>query len=701
MKPSSHAELTNRKSGLWSPAHSAMPILYRRTSGISLVLVGALVGASAACGPQSGDAGDVEGASDLTASSTVRRGPACPVELQRCAHAITYPDHGESSVELRGNFGGQSTWESGTPMTRKGGVWSVDLTIPFDKAIRYKFVIDGTTWKVDPAQPTIADAGGNVDNTFAGTRCEQATCEEEGQLPPGVFDWRDSVIYFVFVDRFFNGNRSLDAACKIPGVSSPMVDYQGGDWAGVTQKINEGYFTGLGVNTLWISVPFENPGIAGQGAFGDAHQYSGYHGYWPKLDDADPTKLATESCFGSLADLKSLVSAAHAKGLKVLFDFAMVHVHASSRIASAHSDWFWPNSKNGSPDCICGGQYCSWEADAERCWFTDYLPHWNYTNTTARAWSVANAVSWITQTQDASGFGVDGFRADAIKHVDISWLNELRTKIASEVTSKQTTPQRFYIVGETYDFTNRALLKKYVEPATKLDGQFDFPLRRNIVESTLMRTMSMSDLASFMDSNDYYYGGDAVMSTFIGNHDLPRIIHAGANNRLWGDNQYADGKDRAWQNQPGAVNELEAYERVANGFALLFTNRGAPLLYYGDEIGLPGAGDPDNRRAMQWDELSPNQKYLKDRIQKLTAIRAAHPALRRGTRKTLEATADTFVYERATPGDKVYVAINRSDAPKRVSGLPGGALEDLVGSRTVMGPAVTLPARQASIFVAR
>ena len=59
-------------------------------------------------------------------------------------------------------------------------------------------------------------------------------------------------------------------------------------------------------------------------------------------------------------------------------------VHSSSGVYAAHNDWFWPNSKNGSPDCICGGATCKWETDPERCWFTDYLPHWNYTNQAAR-----------------------------------------------------------------------------------------------------------------------------------------------------------------------------------------------------------------------------------------------------------------------------------------------------------------------------
>src|SRR5262245_52848247 len=293
--------------------------------------------------PGSGSAGDKYGYGTNTGPSK----PACPADLRRCTHTITYPDGGENSVELRGDFGGPGTWEAGKPMTKSGGVWTVEIEVPYDKPIQYKFVINGTDWKTDPAQPTSTDAGGNTKNTFAGTKCASPTCEEEGELPPGVYDWRDSVIYFTFVDRFNNGDTSLDEACRVHGVSGPIADYEGGDWAGITQKINQGYFGQLGVNTLWITVPFDNPEITGIGVGGDSHMYSGYHGYWPKLDSSDPTRLNHESCFGSFQDLKALVSAAHKKGIKVLFDYAMVHVHKSSAIFNQHNDWFWPNSKNG------------------------------------------------------------------------------------------------------------------------------------------------------------------------------------------------------------------------------------------------------------------------------------------------------------------------------------------------------------------
>lgn len=685
-------------------------MILARLSAAALLLAGGVVaacGSSDATNPDFGQPPDPKqfdpgtGGNDGYGYGNVGK-VECPKELKRCTHTFTYPDTGETSVELRGDFGGPDTWVTGKAMTKKGNVWSVDVNIPLSTPVQYKFFVNGTTWKIDDAQPKITDANQNTNNVFEGKTCEPAICEEEGQLPPGVFDWRDSVIYFVFVDRFFNGGV---ADCNVAGVSGgngSIANYQGGDWPGVTQKINEGYFTDLGINTLWLTVPFENPMSAGKGVGGDTNTYSGYHGYWPKLDSSNPATLAHEGCFGTFNDLKALIAAAHAKGIKVLFDYAMVHVHSESAIFQQNPDWFWPNSNGKGGNCVCG-EGCSWDAlpDRERCWFTDYLPHWNYTNQAARDYSVNNAIAWIKQTADASGNGVDGFRADAIKHVDVSWLTQLRAQVKTEILAKQTPQQRFYMVGETYDFGNRDVIKSYVEPSTKLDGQFDFPLRRHIVEAVLMRIMKMSDLAAFMDGNDYFYGASAVMSTFVGNHDLPRVIHLAANNRIWGDNQGADGKDRAWSNQPGPVGELEAYERLANGFGVLFTNRGAPLVYYGDEIGLPGAGDPDNRRFMQWSGLNANQTFLRDRIKKLADIRSKHPALRRGQRSTIQANDDTWAFVRTTTGDTVYVAINRSDSPKEVNGLPPGALDELVTSSPATGPKVTIPARQTRIFVTK
>lgn len=638
--------------------------------------------------PGPGGGGDGYG----SGSSSGGPGFVCPDDFKGCPHEFTFPDNGAKSVELRGDFGGPDTWQAGVPMTRSGGLWRATTTVPFDKPVQYKFVVDGT-WTVHPTDPTIKN-GNDTNNVFAGTTCASPSCTEPGAPAPGVYDWRDAVIYFVFVDRFADGGVTN---CNVSDASGPLpaiANFQGGDWPGVTQKINEGYFTQLGVNTLWLTVPLANTMEPGRGVGSDTHNYSGYHGYWPKYDSASPSALVTQSCFGTLAQLKALVDAAHGKGIKVLFDYAMVHTHVSSQVFKSNPSWFWPNSNGKGGNCVCGDG-CSWDnlPDRERCWFTDYLPHWNYTNNDALNYSVQNAIEWVKQT------GIDGYRLDAIKHVDIKWLTELRSRLTAQVTSAQSPPQRFYLVGETYDFGNRDVLKSYVDPTTKLDGQFDFPLRKHIADALIMRQAPMTDLASFMDGNDFFYGGRAIMSTFVGNHDLPRVIHLAEDDRPFGNDQGADGKGRAWSNQPGLPSGRSAFERLANGFALLATNRGAPLVYYGDEIGLPGAGDPDNRRKMQFTGLSQNQLWLKERVSKLLQIRAAHPSLRRGVRSTLRVDADVWAYYRATPGDETYVAINRTDGSKPVGGFPAGPLEDLVTGETLQGPSVDVPARTTRILV--
>jgi glycosidase len=630
--------------------------------------------------------------------------PACPDALKLCAETFHYRYAGEHSVELRGDYRA-GAWTQGDAMAHAGGAWTVTVGVPWGKPVAYKFFVDGATWVSDPANPPSAGdpnnpSGNSID---APITCPGSyTCAEPPVPPAGVYDWRDAVIYFAFVDRFLDGNAAND--CNVGGTQSTpytSTNYMGGDWAGVTQKITSGYFTDLGVNTLWLTVPIKNADdVAAPGTNGDNHMYSAYHGYWP----TDPTQ--TETCFGSPAELAGLVAAAHAKGLKVLFDYAMVHLHTESPIYKQHKSdtpaWF-------TPACVCGAPGCG-NFDTS-CWFTDYLAHLDYTNPAARSFSIDAAIQLAVHN------GNDAFRLDAIKQVDPSWLAALRPAVAAQILAKQSPPQRFYMVGETYDFQNRALIKSMIDPQAKLDGQFDFPLRIRLIEAVLMRSTQnlltvddlgwsrnaragMAGLADFMDANEDYYGTTAVMSTFVGNHDLPRTIHYAEDAPLWS-NSADDGKASAWSGQPQTSTNPRAYERLANAFAVLFTNKGAPLVYYGDEIGLPGAGDPDNRRPMAWTGLTQDQQGLYARVKALATIRAAHPALRRGARKTLAVDADLWVYSMTTgAGDPqpeaLYVAINRSDADRQGPALPGATTE-LVTGAAVSG-AITVPARQARIY---
>ena len=254
------------------------------------------------------------------------------------------------------------------------------------------------------------------------------------------------------------------------------------------------------------------------------------------------------------------------------------------------------------------------------------------------------------------------------------------------------------MVGETFT-GDQGLIKSYVDPLHKLDGQFDFPLRLQLLRSMLIKSDPMTDLDAFLVNNEELYGS-GIMSTFIGNQDVPRAIQFAQDTPAWGD-PWSDGKDRNWSNQPAQVDGTSAYERLANVYTVLLTTKGIPLIYYGDEVGMAGAGDPDNRRMMAWSGYTEGQLLLKGRIEKLTAIRAAHPALRRGKRTPLGASTDTLAYKMTAGGDVVYVAINRGESAQPVGNLPAGGLEDELSGASMTGPSVTVAARSALVMHAK
>src|SRR5262249_49364441 len=143
----------------------------------------------------------------------------------------------------------------------------------------------------DPVNPiTVDDGFGGKNSVAGGLTCTNWSCKSLQIACPGGasggFDWRDAVIYFVFVDRFLDGDKSNDSPNSNPALQN-AVNWQGGDWAGVTQQIKAGYFQSLGVNTLWLSVPIDQSDSVGLGD--DGNLYSAYHGYWPR----DLTKLET------------------------------------------------------------------------------------------------------------------------------------------------------------------------------------------------------------------------------------------------------------------------------------------------------------------------------------------------------------------------------------------------------------------------
>lgn len=484
--------------------------------------------------------------------------------------------------------------------------------------------------------------------------------------------WRDSVAYYIFVDRFANGDPSNDGI-PVPGVMT-AANWQGGDWQGIIDKIKTGYFSKLGVNSLWLGAPVDNPDVAGVGS--DGNNYSAYHGYWPVRFDQ------TEEHFGSLDKLKELVSEAHNAGMTVVLDYPANHVHELSLVYSEHPDWFWPNSNGQGGNCVCG-EGCSWEGiNMERCWFTPYLPDFDHSNALARAYVIDNMIWWWKQV------GFDGFRVGAIKHMHQSLLLDLRVRVTTDI--EPSLGRHFFLVGS-------ATTPDAIDPLTKLDGTEDIERRGNICTNLLLRKGTMVNLDALLGSANAP-PKQGIAGNLIGSEYSPRAIHYAQSSPLWG-SPFDDGKDAAWKNQPVMPAELDAFERLAIGYTLIMTIPGIPTIYYGDEIGLPGAGDPDNRRFMQWTGYDANQIMLRTHIEKLGQIRKDHIALRRGKRESLEATLDAMSYAMVHPAETVYVAINRDDASTFVGGLPSETLTDLLTGQNVVGPEILLPPRSSVILI--
>ncbi|MBI4701433.1 MAG: hypothetical protein HY744_09785 [Deltaproteobacteria bacterium] len=157
-------------------------------------------------------------------------------------------------------------------------------------------------------------------------------------------------------------------------------------------------------------------------------------------------------------------------------------------------------------------------------------------------------------------------------------------------------------------------------------------------------------------------------------------------------------KGDPWNYAPPLPDYAAPFERLAVAFTFLMTTKGIPLIYYGDEIGLPGAGDPDNRRFMPWEGYSQHQLKLRGHIEKLGAIRRGHAALWRGSRTTVSVSGDTYAYAMSDGEETLYVVLNRGDQAGAVDHMPAKG-HDLLGGGNIAGPKLNLPPRSAMIVV--
>ncbi len=437
---------------------------------------------------------------------------------------------------------------------------------------------------------------------------------------------RDAVVYQVFVDRFATPGGRPFARPPTP------AGFYGGTLRGVIERID--HIARLGATCIWLSPIFPSPS---------------HHGY----DATDYT--AVEPRLGSEADLRELLDAAHARGMRVILDFVANHVssaHPAFQAAVADEErpearWFtftrWPD------------QYLAFFGVRDH-------PQLDADDPGARAYLVDAARHWLE-------LGVDGFRCDYANGPSHAFWSAFRAATRAARPDSVT-------VGEVVE--TPALQRSYTG---RLDGCLDFLLMQALRRCFASGELSVPDFDAFLGRHLAYFGDDLVLPSFLDNHDMNRFLWA------------ARGDVR----------------RLRLAALCQFTLPNPPIVYYGTEVGLSqvrdvrdadGNGHPEESRLpMPWDERRDEQLFAFYRA--LVAVRRARPAIWRGGRRTLAATAEgAYVYECTADGETLVVALNTGPAPQRVDLPDPGPWRPILATDAAVataGPALHLPSHGGAI----
>lgn len=451
-------------------------------------------------------------------------------------------------------------------------------------------------------------------------------------------DLHAQIMYFMMVDRFYDGDK-LNNPPKLKGVH-PKADYYGGDLAGIEKKLEEGYFQELGFNTIWLSPIAKNPDSAwGLWNKSITTKFSAYHGYWPT------SYSLVDKRFGSNTSFATFISKAHEKDMNIVLDFVAHHIHKDHPLYSQHPDWV---TSLYLPDGSMNTE--RWDDYRITTWFDTFLPTLDFQQDVVNEVISDSVMYWV------KNFDIDGFRHDASKHVPEQFWRTLTRKIRNE--THQKNKEFFYQIGETYG--SPELIGSYVNSG-QMDGQFDFNMYDAGVNAfaSNVQTVEESDknfvrLKETIQESFKYYGAHHMMGNISGNQDKPRFASL-AEGTVRNDE---DTKLVGWTKDIQHVGQ-KGYLRMAQMMALNFGIPGIPVVYYGDEIAMVGANDPDNRRMMKFDNLTKEEKELKEKVQLMANLRKNRVELVYGDYTVLPCTKGYFAFERNYFGKKTIVVFSK------------------------------------------
>jgi alpha-amylase len=499
---------------------------------------------------------------------------------------------------------------------------------------------------------------------FSCKTTKEATHTQETKTP---FVWESANVYFLLTDRFQNGNPDNDKIINRSKPTGKLRGFEGGDIRGVIQKLDEGYFTDLGINAIWMTPIVEQ--IHGSVDEGTGNTY-GFHGYWTK----DWT--AIDPSYGTREDVKELVDKAHAKGIRILLDAVINHTGPVTELDPAYpSDWV-----RTSPKCT----YKSYDTFIN-CTLVENLPDVKTESNENVAlpqmlvdkWKkegryeeeVAELDAFFKKTGYPRApryyimkwladyildFGIDGYRADTVKHTyENVWADFQKVCQMSFTEFKKNNPKKvldnndFFTVGEVYgyyiggkrfyDFGDKKV--DYFENGFNSLINFDF---RNEAKMNYEELFSKYDGILQNELKDF-----SVMN-YVSSHD----------------DGYPFDKKR---------------EKIFEAGTKLLLAPGIAQVYYGDETARPldipdTQGDATLRSFMNWDDLSLDRRknQLVTHYQRLGLFRKNHPAVGAGKHQMISATPYVFsrIYSKGKYKDEVVVGLD----------LPLGKKELLVGT---------------------
>lgn len=481
-----------------------------------------------------------------------------------------------------------------------------------------------TTLGIKTLPITVTDQYGNKFSTTVDVEITDRVKENKKD-----FDWDEAVVYFMMTDRFFDGNESNNTASGADTYGDNPGLYHGGDFAGVTAKLD--YLQDLGVNTIWITPIVDNvKGVAVTDEGKEDVPYNAaYHGYWA----SDFTKL--NPTLGTTEEFETMISEAHKRGMRIMVD--IVVNHAGYGTESTFADMLRDKS-------VSEGDIKSWQSG---------LPDFATENADVRA----KLVEW--QTAWMKDYGVDYFRVDTVKHVDST------TWAALKNSTTEVNPS-FKMIGEYFGAgyaSNGSSLG-----TGQMDADLDFDFND---QATSFVSGNISSVEKFLSARNSALNNTYMTGQFLSSHD-------------------EDGFKAALMNGK-KYTEDEATSAALVAATLQLTAKGIPVIYYGEEVGLSGLNNypyQTNRYDMDF-SLATEDNVTYQHYKNLLSIRNAYTdVFARGSRTSiLSSDEDGYdVIARSYGDTTLYVGMNIMDTAKEVkvpvSLAAGTEVKDLYSGAT-------------------